>query len=243
MKKLKTLRIRLSDVTALWNTNAFFAYILTVKLFHLRWEPHRLASVVLATVGAAAVVYGGSNATPIEEKSVSSRGAPNALIGDVLTLVASVVYGVYQVMYKMYAAFPSDPDADLDQLPVDPAYEPLATSADDNIDIPPNDKAEMVYPPPFALYANLLTTCIGLSTFFLLWIPIPFLHVTGAEKFRLPPDMTTIGIIVAISLSGVIFNAGLMVSTVVSIYAGLIVIVVRFCWEYGGLSSPRWATY
>lgn len=199
-------------MTALWNTNAFFAYILTVKLFHLHWEPHRLAAVILATLGAAAVVYGGSSVTAPEDKTRDLKNSPHPLVGDALTLAASVVYGVYQVMYKMYAAFPSDPEGDLDGLPVEPSYEPVTDSADEDYNDLPSDKSEMVYPPPFALYANFLTTCIGLCTFVLLWIPIPFLHISGAEAFHLPPDLTTVGVIAAISLSGVAFNAGLMVS-------------------------------
>lgn len=183
-----------------------------MKLFHLNWEPHRLASVILATLGAAAVVYGGSRVTPVKEKMTrDSQNSPNPLMGDVLTLIASIIYGIYQVMYKMYAALPSDPDADLDNLPIDPSYEAIVGSADDAED-PSNDKARMVYPPPFALYANLLTTSIGLCTFFLLWIPIPILHIWGVEEFRLPSDMTTVAVIAAISLGGVIFNAGLMVN-------------------------------
>ena len=203
-------------MTALWNTNAFFAYILTVKLFHLKWESHRLAAVMLATAGAAAVVYGGSNATPAQDEDKAARDvehSPNPLIGDVLTLAAAIVYGVYQVLYKMYAAFPSDPDADVDNLPVDPSYEPIGESPDDDLDITADDKTDVVYPPPFALYANFLTTCIGLCTLFLLWLPIPILHIAGGEEFHLPPDLKTVAVIAAISLSGVVFNAGLMVRT------------------------------
>jgi hypothetical protein len=49
---------RLSDVTVIWNTNAFFAYIITVRLFELNWEPRKLLAVLIATFGVVAVVYG-----------------------------------------------------------------------------------------------------------------------------------------------------------------------------------------
>ncbi|KAF7799530.1 hypothetical protein EIP86_010767 [Pleurotus ostreatoroseus] len=234
----------LADVTALWNTNAFFAYILTVKLFHLPWEPHRLASVIIATLGAAAVVYGGSSATTTKDEvtRTDAQNSPNPLLGDVMTLVASVVYGIYQVLYKMYAALPSDPDSDLDRLPVDPSYEPITDHEEDMER--PSDKSEIVYPPPFALYANFLTTCIGLCTFFLLWIPIPFLHASGAEKFHLPSDWTTVAVIVAISLSGVVFNAGMMVllglwGPIVTSVGNLLTIVLVFISDimFGGAAE------
>lgn len=202
---------RLSDVTALWNTNAFFAYILTVKLFGLKWEPRRLAAVVLATVGAAAVVYGSSSRTS-EGASVAKTALDSKapLTGDILTLLASVIYGIYQVLYKRYAAMPAEPDAVFD-VAIDPAYEPIVNQEDDSLAIPVSDKPEMVYPPPFGLYANTLTSAIGVATLLLLWIPIPILHYLGLEIFRLPSDMKTVLVLFGISLSGVVFNAGLMV--------------------------------
>ncbi|KAJ3558818.1 hypothetical protein NM688_g698 [Phlebia brevispora] len=236
----------LADVTALWNTNAFFAYILTVKLFKLSWEPHRLAAVVIATIGAAAVVYGGSSATPTKDKITTrdAQNSPNPFLGDMLTLIASVVYGIYQVLYKMYAALPSDPDPDLDRLPIDPSYEPIMDTDREDLEAHSIDKSDIVYPPPFALYANFLTTCIGLCTFFLLWIPIPILHFTGAEEFHLPPDATTWGVIAAISLSGVIFNAGLMVllglwGPIVTSVGNLLTIVLVFISDiiFGGAAE------
>ncbi|KAI0692772.1 hypothetical protein BC835DRAFT_1356036 [Cytidiella melzeri] len=217
----------LSDVTALWNTNAFFAYVLTVKLFGLPWDPRRLAAVLLATAGAAAVVYGSSSATA--EARPEAIASP--VIGDVLTLIASVLYGIYQVGYKMYAALPTDPH-ELD-IGADPSYAPVATDGEEWGDVLPLDKADMVYPPPFGLYANLLTSCIGVCTLFLLSIPFPILHSLHAENFRLPTDISTISTIAGISLSGVVFNAGLMIllglwGPVVTSVGSLLTIVLVF---------------
>ncbi len=198
----------------MWNTNAFFAYILTVKLYHLGWEVRRLASVLLATLGAAVVVYGGNSASaPEETRSSETARPPNPMIGDLLTLAAAIVYGIYQVLYKKYAALPSDPDAELDGLDRTTAYEVIT---DTDLEDPIDDRNDIAYPPPFALYANCLTTSIGLCTFFLLWIPIPIMHLTGVEEFHLPTNLTTVFAIAGISLSGVLFNAGLMVFTFLS---------------------------
>lgn len=41
-----------------------------------------------------------------------------------------------------------------------------------------------VLPP--ALHANFLTSCIGLATLVIFWVPIPFLHWVGWETFRWP---------------------------------------------------------
>jgi drug/metabolite transporter (DMT)-like permease len=204
-----------SDVTAIWNTNAFFAYLITVKLFQLKWESKRLAAVSLATLGVIAVVYGGTvdpptHVTSPELKSasvVSPKRPPAPLIGNLLTLIASFGYGLYQVLYKKYAALPSDPD---ELIAGDDVYTPLPNS-EDPIDGAPIDAGDAVSPPPFGLHSNLLTSFIGVCTLLLLWIPIPLLHWAGIEPFTLPKSMWTVLAIAGIALSGVLFNSGMMV--------------------------------
>ncbi|KAK7468877.1 hypothetical protein VKT23_003376 [Stygiomarasmius scandens] len=221
-----------TDVTAIWNTNAFFSYLISVKAFGLKWETRKLGAVVLATAGVLAVVYGGS--TSSDESHSASTTLPNPdvkpskpLIGDLMTLVASVGYAGYQVFYKKYAALaePKDPD--------DENYEPLpgpetaanvASSADDE---------DAVYPPPYGLHSNLLTFTIGLCTMVLLWIPIPFLHWFDIEPFALPQNATTVGVILAIILSGSVFNAGFMIllatlGPIITSVGGLLTIVFVF---------------
>ncbi|KAG6898118.1 hypothetical protein C0992_005445 [Termitomyces sp. T32_za158] len=206
-----------SDVTAIWNTNAFFAYVIAVKLFGLAWEPRRLLAVVLATLGVIAVVYGGSLADTSEESnahlsradaSVTQPSAP--LVGDLLTLVASIGSGLYQVLYKKYAALSTDPDVVSDVL-----YEQLPHEDPVHTDLTSLNAAartNVVPTPPFGLHADFLTCAIGLITFFFLWIPIPFLEYFGAEPFSLPSNLMTVLVIAGISLSGMVFNAGYMVS-------------------------------
>jgi len=212
----------LTDTTALWNTNAFFAYIAAVKLFKLNWEIRRLSAVLLATAGAVAVVYGGSISTdrsdpPSQDPpDVSTGFKPTAaLTGDLLTLVAAVVYGIYQVLYKMYASLPTDPDPIESR--IEAPYEPLPEDVEEVSSVPldqPSEAAvpeDMVYPPPFALYPNMLTAAIGICTFLILWIPIPILHVLGIRPFYLPHDWKTAAVLLGIAVSGIVFNAGFMV--------------------------------
>jgi drug/metabolite transporter (DMT)-like permease len=199
----------------LWNTNAFFAYVFTVKLFQLKWEPRRLMAVVLATVGVAVVVYGGSTSSkhgdtlpePASSNSTALIKPKAPLAGDLLTLLASVIYGLYQVLYKKYVALPSDPELLCDGL-----YERVAT-VDDNS---PEDAVlpeEAVYPPPFGLHPNLITSLIGLLTLVIFWIPLPLLHYFDVEHFSIPTDRATFFTIAGIAGSGVLFNAGFMVGT------------------------------
>ncbi|PCH33672.1 hypothetical protein WOLCODRAFT_93949 [Wolfiporia cocos MD-104 SS10] len=208
-----------TDVTALWNTNAFFAYVLSVWLFKLQWDPRRLAAVVLATLGATAVVYGGSNADPIEEQPTSLVGLSSTarapLFGDLLTLTASILYSVYQVLYKMYAALPSDPEH-LDSAGLDSdSYTPIPSAVDgpavlDDTEYASPDETDVAYPPPFGLYPNMLTSAVGLCTLLVLWIPIPILNHYGVMHVHLPSTSREVLVIAGIALSGCLFNAGFM---------------------------------
>ncbi|KAJ2963731.1 hypothetical protein NQZ79_g1269 [Umbelopsis isabellina] len=65
--------------------------------------------------------------------------------------------------------------------------------------------------PPKAsvLFANVVTGLMGISSLFILWIPIPILHFSGYEVFQLP-SWTTLGYIFGIAVTGVMYNAGFM---------------------------------
>lgn len=193
--------------------------MITVKLFGLEWEPRRLLAVLLATLGVIAVVYGGSIAGRSEEYSAQQSHAaalatqPSApLVGDLLTLVASVAYALYQVLYKKYATPSIDPkvvsEDSYEQLPNEDPVGLHSESASLNA----INRPSVVHSPPFGFYANFLTCTIGLLTFLFMWLPIPFLHYSGAELFRPPSNMITVLVIAGISLTGMIFNAGLMAS-------------------------------
>lgn len=199
---------------ALWNTNALFAYVFAVKLFGLKWEPRRLLAVLLATLGVIVVVYGGSTvdqAKPSIEEGAKASDAftfikPSApLVGDLLTLVASIGYGLYQVLYKKYAALPTDPEVIADAV-----YEHIPRNESSAPQPGESFNVRDATRPPFGLVANFLTSCIGLLTLVLLWVPIPFLHYLRIEPFVLPPNAKTVSAIAGIALSGVVFNAGFM---------------------------------
>jgi hypothetical protein len=217
----------LCDITAIWNTNAFFAYIITVQLFKLDWEPRKLSAVLIATFGVIAVVYGdarqpeSSPHTTDHVAYTSKTVKPKApLLGDLLTLCASVGYGLYQVLYNRHAALHPDQEVELGA-----AYVPLQDSdgllADE---LGGGDKVvDLTYPPPFGLHPNLLASGIGFMTLFLLWILLPILHYSGYERFRLPDNPTVTLSIAGIAVSGLIFNAGLL--TLLGVWGPIVVSV------------------
>ncbi|KAF8445919.1 hypothetical protein L210DRAFT_3619713 [Boletus edulis BED1] len=201
-----------TDVTAIWNANAFFAYIFSVKLLGVKWGTLPLFAVIIATLGVLTVVYGGTTALSPHLQSAeadpSSTSAP--LTGDMLTLVASVLYGLYQVLYKRYIALPTNPELTAES----GCYRPLPDHANNTLDdetVAVLRADDIVYPPPFGLHPNLITATIGLCTLLVFWIPIPFLHYYQIETFRLPTSGSTLLAIATIATSGVVFNAGLMI--------------------------------
>lgn len=186
-----------------------------------------MMAVSLAILGTIGVLYGGSTSSSsgdiaanseIETRHTRKMAKPSApLVGDILTVVASVGYAFYQVLYKKYAALPSDPELASEGL-----YEQIPTSnggssdglydETDNIII---TDSEMDVPPPlppFGFHPNMLTSAIGLCTFIILWIPIPILHYFDLEPFRFPANSLTVIAIAGIAFTGVIFNAGFMAS-------------------------------
>lgn len=236
----------LSDVTAIWNTNPFFAYILTVKLYGLLWEPRRLAGVVLATAGVMVVVYGGAKAqdeTPVAERTPKMS---RVLVGDVLTLVASLAQGLYQVLYKRYAALPSDPELQEDD------YERLneedADARSETSRIIQDE--DVVHPPPFGLHPTLLTSLVGFTTGAVLWVAFPILNFLGTEEFKLPPNWHVVSGIAGIALSGVVFNSGFMIllgvwgpiiASVGSLLTIVLVVISDALWGAGMEALTFWS--
>ncbi|KAL2758279.1 hypothetical protein ACRALDRAFT_2017271 [Sodiomyces alcalophilus JCM 7366] len=97
-----------SDLTAIYNCSAFFAYVFSVPLLR---EPLRLdksIAVIIAIAGVLVVAYGAEGQS-LEEggdgtqgRSGSQRFAGNMIIG-----AGSILYGLYEVLYKRYACPPN----------------------------------------------------------------------------------------------------------------------------------------
>lgn len=109
-----------SDVTAIFNTHAFWAYLLSTALIPPpngtpRWQPHKLVAVLLACSGVFATVYGSAD-TSETTGSATATTTSTAFLGNILTLISAISYALYQVAYKRYAV----PDAGRD------GYEPLS---------------------------------------------------------------------------------------------------------------------
>lgn len=92
-----------SDITAIYNCSAFFAYAFSVPLLRepFRWD--KGFSVILAMIGVFIVAYGGEKS----ESDKDSAKFPHRLAGNFVIGVGAVLYGLYEVLYKRMACPPS----------------------------------------------------------------------------------------------------------------------------------------
>jgi len=190
-------------LSAIWNTNAFFVYLISIKAFGLKLEIRKMVAVVLATAGVVLVVCGRTAVTPKNQTHAISNAPSAPVFGNLLTLVASFSYGLYQVLYKMYVALPNDSRKKERSI-----YQSISGDEESEIE---HEFPRTTNPLPFALFPNLMTTLVGLATGIFLWVFVLMCDRTGIEIFRLPKDGRTVLCIAGIALSGTIFNSGLMV--------------------------------
>lgn len=96
-----------SDLTAIYNCNAFFAYAFSVPLLKERLRPDKMLAVGVAILGVLVVAYGdGNNNGAAPGPGPASRFAGNVIIG-----IGSVLYGLYEVLYKRLACPPDGTSA------------------------------------------------------------------------------------------------------------------------------------
>lgn len=188
-----------SDLTAIYNCSAFFAYVFSILLLHDKVRLDKVISVGLAVLGVLVVAYGdkaqpkhgshsGGATNPNKDEPPDNRALGNILIG-----IGSVMYGLYEVLYKKYAC-------------------------------PPDGTA----PNRGMIFANTFGSMIGCFTVCVLWIPIPILHYTGLETFELPRGKVA-GLLAISTLSNATFSGAFLVlmsltSPVLSSVAALLTI-------------------
>ncbi|MCJ1432730.1 hypothetical protein MMC27_002087 [Xylographa pallens] len=99
-----------SDLTAIYNCSAFFAYAFSIPLLRDKFRFDKALAVAVAIAGVLIVAYGdaappkkpgGSKCGGSQDGQVKSRAWGNIIIG-----IGSVLYGLYEVLYKKYACPP-----------------------------------------------------------------------------------------------------------------------------------------
>lgn len=197
-----------SDLTAIYNCSAFFAYAFAVPMLHekLRWS--KVVAVAIAILGVLVVAYGDAGPLKHGSKSGGGAGGPQApepdearsrTLGNIVIGIGSVLYGFYEVLYKKIACPP-----------------------------------EGCSPGRGVIFANLFGSLIGIFTITVLWIPIPILHFLGWETFALPTGeaawMLAISVLGNATFSGSFLVLISLTSPVLSSVAALLTIfLVALC--------------
>ncbi|TGZ81560.1 putative DUF6-like integral membrane protein [Ascodesmis nigricans] len=89
-----------SDLTAIYNCSAFFAYVFSIFLLHEKPRRDKIFSVAVAIIGVLVVAYGDTSSNSDTEE------AQNRLLGNIIIGIGSVMYGFYEVLYKKLACPP-----------------------------------------------------------------------------------------------------------------------------------------
>ena len=149
-----------SDLTAIYNCSAFFAYAFSIPILHEKVRTSKVIAVAIAIAGVFTVAYGDTSPAKHGSKSGGGTGgsssppsheAENRAFGNLVIGVGSVLYGFYEVLYKRLACPP-----------------------------------EGASPNKGVVFANTFGSLIGAFTVCVLWIPLPVLHYMGWEEFELP---------------------------------------------------------
>ncbi|KAB8073164.1 hypothetical protein BDV29DRAFT_201960 [Aspergillus leporis] len=97
-----------SDLTAIYNCSAFFAYAFSIPLLNDKLRFDKVFAVIVAIVGVLVVAYGD------RDDDKTADGTPgkgqgqvrNRLLGNLIIGIGSVLYGLYEVLYKKFACPP-----------------------------------------------------------------------------------------------------------------------------------------
>ncbi|KAI5856204.1 NADP-dependent oxidoreductase domain-containing protein [Durotheca rogersii] len=101
-----------SDLTAIYNCSAFFAYAFSVPLLKEKLRLDKSISVLIAIAGVLVVAYGDpSGPAAAGGDGSSDNAASTRFLGNMIIGAGSVLYGLYEVMYKRWACPPEGTSA------------------------------------------------------------------------------------------------------------------------------------
>jgi drug/metabolite transporter (DMT)-like permease len=94
-----------SDLTAIYNCSAFFAYVFSVPLLREPLRVDKSIAVMIAIVGVMIIAYGDKEDVGGVDGG-EKKEAKNRLAGNIVIGIGSVLYGFYEVLYKKLACPP-----------------------------------------------------------------------------------------------------------------------------------------
>lgn len=101
----------MTDITAIYNVFAFWAYLLSIVLLKEEATRLKLGAVLLAVTGVFVIAYGDSLLAPGDPVMELNQGS-SRLLGNLLALAGSIFYAFYEVWYKMHVSLPEPRSTD-----------------------------------------------------------------------------------------------------------------------------------
>ena len=104
-----------SDLTAIYNCSAFFAYAFSIPILRDKLRFDKIFSVGVAIAGVLILAYGDSGTVKQGNQHGGHVGgaddeadeeASHRVLGNIIIGIGSVLYGLYEVLYKKYACPP-----------------------------------------------------------------------------------------------------------------------------------------
>ena len=93
-----------SDLTAIYNCSTFFAAAFSVPLLRQNLGWISIIAVALSIVGTFIIAYGDTTAEhPLAEEASTPQVGDSRLLGNIIALVGTVAFGLYEVLFKKYA--------------------------------------------------------------------------------------------------------------------------------------------
>lgn len=83
----------MTEITAIYNVFAFWAYLLAVKMLGEPATTFKLVSVLMAIAGVLVISFGGAAL----ESSPAPKTGSHPLIGDLLALLGSISFAFYEI--------------------------------------------------------------------------------------------------------------------------------------------------
>ncbi|ORY94111.1 hypothetical protein BCR43DRAFT_495881 [Syncephalastrum racemosum] len=89
----------MANLTAIYNTGCFFAYLFSILMLHDRIVAAKVAAVGLCILGVCVMAF-------TDTQDNTSSDSPDGPLGILVAMIGAAAYGFYEVFYKKYAAPP-----------------------------------------------------------------------------------------------------------------------------------------
>lgn len=93
-----------ADLTAIGNSATFFAAAFSVPLLKEKLSREAILAIVLSTIGTVTIAYGDTSSSTETDDDATTKIGTSRLAGNLVAVVGSVAFGLYEVLLKKWAS-------------------------------------------------------------------------------------------------------------------------------------------